>query len=100
MPRLNELQIEAAHKIAKEVFEWERLAEEHSAVLRRDPNQMAEAHAQYARDAPPAGSVPPQAQWDLWIENVGQTLNETLSQQDLTFFEYEIPRLFRIVITT
>ncbi len=42
----------------QKIFDWERLAEEHSAVSRTDPNAYAEAWQEYATNALQMGTVP------------------------------------------
>jgi hypothetical protein len=46
--KLTPQQVRAAEAHAQQLFDWERLVEEHCAVLRRDPNRYAVAHFEYA----------------------------------------------------
>ncbi|KAJ7350766.1 hypothetical protein DFH08DRAFT_862322 [Mycena albidolilacea] len=52
----------AAEELAQKVFKWEVMTEEHAAVLRSDPNQLAEVYTQCAVNTPPVGSFPPRDQ--------------------------------------
>ncbi|KAJ7821531.1 hypothetical protein B0H14DRAFT_2830952 [Mycena olivaceomarginata] len=52
----------AAEELAQKIFKWEVMTEEHAAVLRSDPNQLAEVYTQCAVNTPPVGSFPPRDQ--------------------------------------
>ncbi|KAE9408906.1 hypothetical protein BT96DRAFT_913606 [Gymnopus androsaceus JB14] len=42
----------------QELFDLERLTEEHAAILRQDPNRYAAAYEQYTASAPPVAFLP------------------------------------------
>ncbi|KAJ6516412.1 hypothetical protein C8R45DRAFT_960047 [Mycena sanguinolenta] len=65
--KLSPAQQQAAEALALKIFNWEVLSEEHAAVLRSDPNQLAEAYAQCAVTTPPVGSFPPRDQFNNCI---------------------------------
>ncbi|KAJ7080746.1 hypothetical protein B0H15DRAFT_953350 [Mycena belliarum] len=66
-------QLNIAHDIGQAVFEWERLTEEHSAVLRQHPNELAVAYEELERVAP-SNVLPPRGDWDRCIEDLARTL--------------------------
>ncbi|KAK7033341.1 hypothetical protein R3P38DRAFT_3265276 [Favolaschia claudopus] len=60
MPRLTAANKKAAKELAKELFEWDVTAEKQLAILRYlDQAEVAEAHAQLAKDKAGVGSLPP-----------------------------------------
>ncbi|KAF8919021.1 hypothetical protein CPB85DRAFT_1557927 [Mucidula mucida] len=50
--RLNATERALVEKLGQKIFDWQRLMEEHFAVLRTDPNAYAEAWQEYAAKAP------------------------------------------------
>ncbi|KAJ7172124.1 hypothetical protein C8R46DRAFT_1348603 [Mycena filopes] len=78
MPRPSKTQLEQARPFAQSVFEWELLAEEHSAVLRQNMNAYAAAYEQQLEarsEAPNAPNVlPPSEQWDQLIQDLNSSL--------------------------
>ncbi|KAF8915490.1 hypothetical protein CPB85DRAFT_1432804 [Mucidula mucida] len=54
---LNHTERAQAEEAGEKLFEWERLAEEHAVVLRKDPNAYAEAWEQFNAEAPPIGTM-------------------------------------------
>jgi hypothetical protein len=52
----------AAEELAQKIFKWEVISEEHAAVLRTDPTQLAEVYAQRAAVTPPGNAFPPRDQ--------------------------------------
>ncbi|KAJ7044897.1 hypothetical protein C8F04DRAFT_1069939 [Mycena alexandri] len=66
-------QLKIAHDIGQAVFEWERLTEEHSAVLRQHPNELAVAYEELERVAP-SNVLPPRDDWDRCIEDLARAL--------------------------
>ncbi|KAJ7225970.1 hypothetical protein GGX14DRAFT_556708 [Mycena pura] len=62
MALLSLAQQQAAEKLAQKIFQWERLAEEHGAVLRSDENQLAGAYLECKANMSPVGSLPPPEQ--------------------------------------
>ncbi|KAJ7771006.1 hypothetical protein DFH07DRAFT_937891 [Mycena maculata] len=74
MPTLTPAKQEIAEAQAQQLFSWEILVEEHSAVLRADANRFAEAYQTYAATAPLQGSLPPPADSDRIIKESEETL--------------------------
>lgn len=74
MARLTVLQRETAQTLAKELFALETLVEEHSAVLRADPNQLADTYARYILTAPSEGFLPPRNNFLATIKQCEDTL--------------------------
>ncbi|KAJ6459730.1 hypothetical protein C8R47DRAFT_132778 [Mycena vitilis] len=66
-------QLKIAHDIGQAVFEWERLTEEHSAVLRQHPNELAVAYEELER-VTPSNVLPPRDDWDRCIEDLARAL--------------------------
>ncbi|KAJ7888780.1 hypothetical protein B0H13DRAFT_2341841 [Mycena leptocephala] len=66
MGRLTATQLKAAEELAEDLFNLERRVEEHAAILRIEPNRLAEAYAEYTAlpDTSPAGFVPARDQLD------------------------------------
>lgn len=86
MGRLTATQLKAAEELAADLFNLERRVEEHAAILRVEPNRLAEAYAEYTAlpDASPAGFVPTRDQLDRCI----RAAEATLKEECITFFEY------------
>lgn len=59
MPSLAPAQKQLAEELAGKIFNWERISEEHAAVLRSDPKRLEAVYMQCAVDTPPVGSLPP-----------------------------------------
>ncbi|KAJ6494912.1 hypothetical protein DFH09DRAFT_1206226 [Mycena vulgaris] len=75
----------AAEELAQKIFKWEIISEEHAAVLRSDPNQLAEVYAQCEVNTPPIGSFPPRDQLasciaaaELELQSMATTFSERL----------------------
>ncbi len=64
---LNHTERAVAEEAGEKLFEWERLAEEHAVVLRKDPNAYAEAWEQFNAQAPPIGTVPTRDKYEEHI---------------------------------
>ncbi|KAH8826754.1 hypothetical protein DL96DRAFT_1680722 [Flagelloscypha sp. PMI_526] len=76
MVRLSPAEREAAKARAKKIFEWERICEEHAAILRADPDRMAEAHEKCSANAPPEGFTPPRDEYDKYMANAEMIINK------------------------
>ncbi|KAJ7804224.1 hypothetical protein B0H14DRAFT_3883614 [Mycena olivaceomarginata] len=85
MGRLTATQLKAAEELAEDLFNLERRVEEHAAILRVEPNRLAEAYAEYTGlpDASPAGFVPTRDQLDRCI----RAAEATLKEECITFFD-------------
>ncbi|KAJ7784401.1 hypothetical protein B0H16DRAFT_1670779 [Mycena metata] len=66
----------SAREIAQNIFDWERITEEHAAVLRQHPNQFAQAYEELEKAAPPnVNVIPPRDEWDKYIEEMSLALD-------------------------
>ncbi len=83
MARLNAADRALVEELGQKIFDWERLAEEHSAVLRTDPNAYAEAWQAYAAKAPQIGTVPTRDSYEEHIL-LGEKL---LAKKCVTIYE-------------
>ncbi|KAJ6529118.1 hypothetical protein DFH09DRAFT_1185228 [Mycena vulgaris] len=79
------VQRNAAEELAQKIFKWEIISEEHAAVLRSDPNQLAEVYARCEVNTPPIGSFPPRDQLasciataELGLQSTATTFPERL----------------------
>ncbi|KAJ7093923.1 hypothetical protein B0H15DRAFT_145943 [Mycena belliarum] len=85
MPSLTPAQKQLAEELAEKIFNWERISEDHAAVLRTDPQRLEAVYMQYAADAPPVGFLPPPelldssiAQAELDLQSTATTFAERL----------------------
>ncbi|KAF9012229.1 hypothetical protein BDZ89DRAFT_1077445, partial [Hymenopellis radicata] len=83
MAELNAAERAQVEALGQKIFDWQRLSEEHSAILRADPNAYAEAYQQYAAKAPQIGTVPPRGEYEEHIL-LGEQL---LEKECVTFYD-------------
>ncbi|KAF9019002.1 hypothetical protein BDZ89DRAFT_1073371 [Hymenopellis radicata] len=84
MARLTAEDRAQVEKLGQKIFDWERLAEEHFVVLRKDPNAYAEAWQQYAAKAPQIGTIPTRDKYEEHI-SLGEKL---LEKKCVTFYDH------------
>ena len=63
-------------KAAQDLHRYERIAEEHSVVLRKDLDGLKRAHQEYAANSPPMGFLPPRDEFDHYIEMSEEVLKK------------------------
>ena len=85
-PRFTNAQRITAAKWAQELFDLERLTEEHAAILRQDPNRYAAAYEQYIASAPPVGFLPLPEQ----TESYTRAAEEIARKECQDFVEYAV----------
>ena len=61
-------------KGSQDLHRYERICEEHSVVLRRDPEGSMKAHQEYTANSPPMGFMPTNDEFDHYIEVSGKVL--------------------------
>ena len=71
-------------KASQDLYRYERICEEHSAVLRRDPDGCTKAHQEYTANSNPMGFLPPRDEFDRYIEESEKVLEKECS----TLLEY------------
>ncbi|KAF9000808.1 hypothetical protein BDZ89DRAFT_694084 [Hymenopellis radicata] len=84
MAGLNPTERALVEKLGQKIFDWQRLAEEHFAVLRTDPNAYAEAWQRYAAKAPQIGTIPTRDKYEEHI-SLGEKL---LEKECVTFYDH------------
>ena len=78
-------------KASQDLHRYEKICEEHSAVLRRDVEEYIKAHQEYTANSPPMGFMPPRDEFDHYIEvseKVLKTECRTLLEQ--VAYKYEV----------
>ena len=68
-------------KASQDLHRYEKICEEHSVVLRRDPEGCIKAHQEYTANSPPMGFMPPRDEFNHYIkvaENVLKTECKTI----------------------
>jgi hypothetical protein len=72
MPKKLKLQnrLQFVAKASQDLYRYERICEEHSAVLScvRDAEACIKAHQEYTANSPPMGFMPPCNEFDRYIE--------------------------------
>jgi hypothetical protein len=63
-------------KASQDLYRYERICEEHSAVLRRDAEACIKAHQEYTANSPPMGFMPPRNEFDRYIEESENVLKK------------------------
>jgi hypothetical protein len=76
--KLNVQQQQRSQQLGQRLFDLARQVEEHSAILRRDPNAMAVAYDEYASKAPPIGYTPPLEQREKYIADCEKIITEDI----------------------
>ena len=73
-------------KASQDLYRYERICEEHSAVLRRDVEACLKAHQEYTANSPPMGFMPPSNEFDRYIEES----EKVLEKKCRTVLEYRL----------
>ena len=76
MPRLTTVQHTIAEKASEDLYRYEKTCEEHSAVLRRDPEGYAKAYEEYSANSNKTGFMPPRGDFDHYIEESEKVLEK------------------------
>jgi hypothetical protein len=71
-------------KASIDLYRYERICEEHSAVLRGDVEGFTKAHQEYTANSNPTGFMPPRDEFDRYIEES----EEVLKKECRTLLEY------------
>lgn len=71
-------------KASKDLYRYEKIAEEHSVILRKDLEGLNRAHQEYTANSPPMGFLPPRDEFDRYIEES----EKVLTKKCRTLLEY------------
>ena len=71
---------------SQDLYRYERIAEEHSLILRKDLKGLNKAHQEYTANSPPMGFLPPRDEFDRYIEDS----EKVLTKKCITLLEYAI----------
>jgi hypothetical protein len=71
-------------KASQDLYRYERICEEHSAILRRDPDGCLKAHREYTANSNSMGFMPARDEFDRYIEES----EEVLKKECRTLLEY------------
>jgi hypothetical protein len=63
-------------KASQDLHRYERIAEEHSVILRKDLDGLNRAHQEYAANSPPMGFLPPRDEFNRYIEESEKVLTK------------------------
>lgn len=68
MASLTTRQRAIAEKASEDLYRYEKICEEHAAVLRKDPEGYSKAYEEYTAKSNKIGFMPPHADLDHYIE--------------------------------
>jgi hypothetical protein len=71
-------------KASQDFYRYERIAEEHSVILRKDLEGSNRAHQEYTANSPPMGFLPSRDEFDRYIEES----EKVLKKKCITLLEY------------
>lgn len=83
-----------AAKASQDLYQYEKICEEHSAVLRRDSEGCLKAHQEYTANANPMGFMPPRDEFDCYIEESEKVLKKDCR----TVLEYAVCQFNGVVV--
>jgi len=63
-------------KASQDLYRYERICEEHSAILRRDPDGCLKAHQEYTANSNSMGFMPARDEFDRYIEESEEVLKK------------------------
>jgi hypothetical protein len=63
-------------KASQDLYRYERICEEHSAILRRDPDGCLKAHREYTANSNSMGFMPARDEFDRYIEESEEVLKK------------------------
>ena len=81
-------------KASQDLYRYERICEEHSAILRRDVEACTKAHQEYTANSPPMGFMPPHNEYDRYIEESEKVLKKKCS----TALEYAAYKFDGVIV--
>ena len=73
-------------KSSQDLYRYLRICEEHSAVLRKDPEACRKAHQEYIANSPPLGFMPSCNEYDRHIEEA----EKVIKKECRTALEYAV----------
>ena len=68
-----------AKEASEDLHRYEKTGEEHSAVLRRDPEGYAKAYEEYSANSNKMGFTPPRCDFDHYIQESEKVLKKKCS---------------------
>lgn len=77
-----------SEQLGKRLYQLEYKVEDHSAVLRKDPNAMAAAYDEYIAQAPPMGWQPGPEDRDRYIADIEKTLEEDIGDSVFLYVHF------------
>lgn len=81
-------------KASQDLYRYERICEEHSAVLRKDAEACIKAHQEYTANSPPMGFMPPRNEFDRYIKES----ENVLKKECRTVLEYATCKFGGVIV--